>query len=1486
MCNGTGKKKRKRRTTKNQKIRKILTSLETYIDSGTVFHLCQQLTGGAYEKLVQIIGIGGNQASQRSGDFGTLKHAIEVPLTPANLVSAGKLLEDAKWHHFKITKDPLDPSIQRWVGVLHNGDGILLATRDKTTGYLYKATPAVGHQSVPLTDHHQRQYVTKSKAFAFPAVKSRRIAADREERNVLDGVVQQLAYPQMKTIKELNAHFDPPLRIETEDIAAHSKRSREAMLLGSMTNPRKRNLTLIQQIAKKREREKLIFFESITADTFDLVHADHLGRKKGYLICDRKTGTPWVTLYKSDSELPTILQQFLVNTQDKWRLKLNIPDLRCSRIKMDGLTAQTSVVMKTMLAKMGVALTPVPPQYHRASGFIEVRIKRIKMIAQSLWNGLGYKIPKILFPRSFVVAAHIVDLLPDFSHDGNKSSYEMREGRKPSKEDLPRTLYSTVYWKNPDATNNKIGNPSIGINCGAGPIGTDAHYVWDPKTDRIKLRKGCIFDESFSTMPKDRIKRMREGQQVHSIHDETHLHPNTRADAKLKTKQKRTVSYLPKGTKYASLPYNVLSQINGSVEKGYECPVDGCSSAYKSTGGIRSHATSKLKKGNSMDEQHKVWLKKFIGKPSSVNKSAPTGTNDSTIPANSSVSTNSITSSSSTSSSSATPTTSATSNTNSSTASTKQPTKRKRERSKAATKSRPAATRRLRKPIVRFTAGAAMLSSIPDAVDLHVSDISTDAPPPGCENNRFYSYSPALAHIERNQLNNYQSQDPYLRDLEEYSKAPGFHASVLGGVPEGLPSKYHRNLWGYSDEQVYEGTAYHHDPANPSFNLPTTIALAVQSGDSDLHTESKINEAYENIVYQPDPTPQYQPDSPFVTVRSMLGAEDDGGILFEDRLPMYQGVQGNLDPVNEIMGFAVNVVEEKYDTETNAMVLTEENAGRNTPNSIGQAMKSPYWEFGIKQAVEAELGVMNSYNVFARAVLPTGRNLVNLKWVFKIKFENGLMTKWKARLCAVGIKKLLQAGLDYDPSRCSSPVARSHTYMSTLAEAAYLGYKCFFFDVKSAYLLAELNEQVFVRLPPSLDIKLDPARNTNCLVLKKSLYGLPQAGFNHHERFTKQLLDIGFHRSHVDPCLFLLDRHGEHLKLVLWVDDAMVTTSSEALWEYVRDTIHKDSPLSKHGKLDWILGMKVVQDLEKGTITIDQSSKIRAILETYNRPGSTYKPKATPLPTNWTSKEGWMPGTDDEKEATVRAARSNGLSQCASYSHFITSYRECLGSVAYLASWGRVDLKQSIFLLARYQANPGINHWKGLIHILKYLSGTADLPFVVGGQKFVDANGEEEILRAQVDSDYCGHISNTKSTTGYVIFFYGTCIYAESRKQRSTTLSTTEAELVAASDCARMLRYIRRLITEDFRIVLPPTPLGEDNQGCIHLAHDGGDWKRKRHIRVANSYLYEEVTIHKTIAIKYVPSSENCADMMTKCLPKDTFQKHRAVLMGHGANNQ
>jgi hypothetical protein len=75
------------------------------------------------------------------------------------------------------------------------------------------------------------------------------------------------------------------------------------------------------------------------------------------------------------------------------------------------------------------------------------------------------------------------------------------------------------------------------------------------------------------------------------------------------------------------------------------------------------------------------------------------------------------------------------------------------------------------------------------------------------------------------------------------------------------------------------------------------------------------------------------------------------------------------------------------------MVITVENAARIEPESIKAAMNSPYWKYGIEQAVQAELDVMNNYNVFARDFLPKGRKPIGIRWVFKCKFENGVFAK-------------------------------------------------------------------------------------------------------------------------------------------------------------------------------------------------------------------------------------------------------------------------------------------------------------------------------------------------------------------------------------------------------------------------------------------------------------------------------------------------------------
>jgi len=63
------------------------------------------------------------------------------------------------------------------------------------------------------------------------------------------------------------------------------------------------------------------------------------------------------------------------------------------------------------------------------------------------------------------------------------------------------------------------------------------------------------------------------------------------------------------------------------------------------------------------------------------------------------------------------------------------------------------------------------------------------------------------------------------------------------------------------------------------------------------------------------------------------------------------------------------------------MVITVENAERIEPESIKASMNSTYWKHEIKQAAQADLDVMNNYNVFARNILPKGRKLI--RWVFK-----------------------------------------------------------------------------------------------------------------------------------------------------------------------------------------------------------------------------------------------------------------------------------------------------------------------------------------------------------------------------------------------------------------------------------------------------------------------------------------------------------------------
>lgn len=154
-------------------------------------------------------------------------------------------------------------------------------------------------------------------------------------------------------------------------------------------------------------------------------------------------------------------------------------------------------------------------------------------------------------------------------------------------------------------------------------------------------------------------------------------------------------------------------------------------------------------------------------------------------------------------------------------------------------------------------------------------------------------------------------------------------------------------------------------------------------------------------------------------------------------------------------------------------------------------------------------------------------------------------------------------------------------------------------------------------------------------------------------------------------------------------------------------------------------------------------------------------------------------------------------------------------------------------------------------------------------------DAERTDLDAYVDSDWAvGH-----STSGWAVFFGGAVIGYGSKRQHSVALSSTEAEIMAASHAASELIYFRSLLRELGDEVSEPTELYVDNVGEIELSKDMKSCQRSRHIE--RRYLYvRELVAQGEIIVKYVRTETNHADVLTKSLDVDTHNRHIYMLMG------
>ena len=151
-------------------------------------------------------------------------------------------------------------------------------------------------------------------------------------------------------------------------------------------------------------------------------------------------------------------------------------------------------------------------------------------------------------------------------------------------------------------------------------------------------------------------------------------------------------------------------------------------------------------------------------------------------------------------------------------------------------------------------------------------------------------------------------------------------------------------------------------------------------------------------------------------------------------------------------------------------------------------------------------------------------------------------------------------------------------------------------------------------------------------------------------------------------------------------------------------------------------------------------------------------------------------------------------------------------------------------------------------------------------------------MTAYCDSDYAGDKDGRKSVSGFVIYIQGCLISWKSRKQKSVTLSSSEAEYVAISEVCAEIMFLKQVVEFMGNKVALPIIVKVDNVGAIYLANNAVSGPRMKHVDIRYHFV-QDLIEDGIIEISFVKSEENHSDIFTKNLGEELFKKHIANFM-------
>jgi len=505
-----------------------------------------------------------------------------------------------------------------------------------------------------------------------------------------------------------------------------------------------------------------------------------------------------------------------------------------------------------------------------------------------------------------------------------------------------------------------------------------------------------------------------------------------------------------------------------------------------------------------------------------------------------------------------------------------------------------------------------------------------------------------------------------------------------------------------------------------------------------------------------------------------------------------------------------------------------------TPNNWAEAYAGP-WADKWRAAKKKEEVGLESQKTWEVVQNYKGRT-VKSRWAFRVSRESDGSLKFRARLVAKGFSEV--KGVDYFAT--FSPTVSSKALMILLHLAASEDWEIRSVDVGNAYLESLLDVPIYMELPP------EPDQPRQVVLLKKSLYGLKQAGELWNRLLDSILKILGFTRCHSDPCVYhRVDSRGK-IFIAVYVDDLLILSSTLQLAKDFEEGFAQHvKRLTVKGDAEGFVGLEFKRSRANRTITVTQTQYIKDVVHSEGLDHAS--PKSTP------------------------ASVSNDLNKAERGTK--DPMRMLVGKVRYLVDHTRPEALFVASQLSSACASPGEKHWDAVNYLLRYFKGSPSTGITLGGhdkiepEMFVDASYIED-GDAKSQLGYCMRMSKS---AGMVL--------NRSIRDKSVSLSASEAELRALKEATQDALWTRYFLKEIGYGSKSPIPIHEDNQAVIDLTETLKNPSRTRHLNKIKKFVTEKIARGR-IQIRKIPGEDNIADILTKSLDKARFQKLRKGLLG------